>query len=185
MTHAHPPAAGMPDGGAHHTSRLTIAPLGVSAPAEVLDAVVSLWERCGLTRPWNPPRPDLDRALADPAAVVLVAWEDAEEGDEDRAGGAGGASSVAPVAPVGSVGSVMAGFDGHRGWLYYLAVDPERRGSGVARALVERAESWLADRGARKVQLMVRAGNPAASLYPHLGYEAQDVEVYGRWLAGG
>ena len=136
------------------------------AAPEDIAAVVALWEACGLTRPWNPPERDLADALASPASTVLVA-----RATRDDASVAGGL-----------VGTVLAGYDGHRGWLYYLAVAPGLRGAGIARALIAAAEAWLAERGARKVQLMVRRGNPAASLYPHLGYEPQDTEVYGRWL---
>jgi ribosomal protein S18 acetylase RimI-like enzyme len=138
-----------------------VVELRSDATAEVRSAVVALWEACGLTRPWNPPDRDLGDALAGTTSTVLVALS--EEG-------------------AGIVGSVLAGFDGHRGWLYYLAVAPQARGTGLARTLVTTAEAWLAGRGARKVQLMVREGNPAESLYPHLGYERQDTVVYGRWL---
>ena len=124
-------------------------------------AVIDLWHLCGLTRPWNPPEVDLAQALSNTTSTVLVA----------RTHEAG------PV-----VGTIMAGFDGHRGWLYYLAVNPSTQGTVVARALIGAAETWLAERGARKVQLMVRSGNPAAGLYDHLGYEPQDTAVYGRWL---
>lgn len=124
-------------------------------------AVCALWDVCGLTRPWNPPDLDLAQALANPTSTVLIARAD-------------------PDQPI--LGTVMAGFDGHRGWLYYLAVDPAAQGGGVARALIAAAEGWLAENGARKVQLMVRSGNPAAGLYDHLGYERQDTAVYGRWL---
>ena len=138
-----------------------VVELRSDATAEVRSAVVALWEACGLTRPWNPPERDLADALVGPTSTVLVALP--EEGD-------------------GVVGSVLAGFDGHRGWLYYLAVAPQVCGTGLARTLVTTAETWLAQRGARKAQLMVREGNPAESLYPHLGYERQDTAVYGRWL---
>ncbi|PWD52424.1 GNAT family acetyltransferase [Serinibacter arcticus] len=131
------------------------------ATPDLRAAVVSLWEACGLTRPWNPPHRDLDDALAGPTSTVLVAVEDGLV-----------------------LGSVLAGYDGHRGWLYYLAVAPDRRGAGLARTLITTAEGWLARQGARKVQLMVRRGNPAEAVYPALGYEAQDVAVYGRRLDG-
>ena len=129
------------------------------ASPQVRSAVVALWEACGLTREWNPPERDLSDALAGATSTVLVA-----------------------VADGAVVGTVLAGFDGHRAWLYYLAVAPEHRGTGLARELVTTAEGWLRRQGARKVQLMVRAGSEAQGLYPHLGYERQDVAVYGRWL---
>ncbi|ACQ81296.1 GCN5-related protein N-acetyltransferase [Beutenbergia cavernae DSM 12333] len=132
------------------------------AAAAEADAVVALWRSAGLTRPWNDPRTDFTGALGSPTSTVLVADDGA-----------------------GLVGSVMAGFDGHRGWIYYLATSPAARGRGIARALVAAAEQWLAELGARKVQIMVRTGNPAESLYPHLGYERQETTVWGRWLEEG
>ena len=124
------------------------------------DAVVALWRACGLTRPWNDPEADFDLALASAGSVVLVSGD--------------------PI-----VGSVMVGFDGHRGWVYYLAVDPEQRRSGLGRALMQAAEAWLAACGAPKIQLMVRADNAEAmGFYAALGLETQSVEVLGRRLDG-
>ncbi|WOF44698.1 GNAT family acetyltransferase [Sphingopyxis indica] len=131
-------------------------------PARASDgaAVVALWRACDLTRPWNDPQADFDRALGHAAATVLVA----EQG-----------SAIA--------GTVMAGFDGHRGWIYYLGVAPARRGEGLARRLLDAACDWLRGQGCPKVELMVRDGNDAATLYRHLGWEPQGVQVFGRWLA--
>lgn len=124
------------------------------------DAVVALWRACGLTRPWNDPDADFDLALASAGSVVLVSGE--------------------PVK-----GCVMVGFDGHRGWVYYLAVDPAQRRSGLGRALMQAAETWLAARGAPKIQLMVRSDNAEAmKFYAALGLEAQSVAVLGRRLDG-
>jgi ribosomal protein S18 acetylase RimI-like enzyme len=82
-----------------------------------------------------------------------------------------------------AVGTVMTGYDGHRGWMYYLATDPAQRRRGIARRLVAEAESWLAARGCPKAQLMVRHGNESAlRFYESLGYEEQAVRVLGRWL---
>lgn len=133
-------------------------------PATETDAaaIAVLWQACDLTRPWNDPLADLERALRWPGSTVLVA----EQG-----------SAI--------IGSVMAGYDGHRGWLYYLAVDPARRGEGHARRLVGAACAFLEGLGCPKAELMVRGGNPAARLYPHLGWERQDVEVWARWLGNG
>jgi ribosomal protein S18 acetylase RimI-like enzyme len=123
-------------------------------------AVVALWRACGLTRPWNDPDADFARAAGGDASTVLVAR------------GAAGLD-----------GSVMAGFDGHRGWVYYLAVAPERRGGGLGRALMAAAEDWLRARGAPKVQLMVRDDNAAAlGFYQALGFEPQKVVTLGRFL---
>ena len=123
-------------------------------------AVVALWRDCGLTRPWNDPEADFKLAMATEASIVLVA-RDAD----------------------GIAGSVMTGFDGHRGWVYYLAVAPAARGAGLGRALMRAAEDWLRARGAPKIQLMVRGGNAdALAFYAALGLEQQDVVTLGRFL---
>ncbi len=122
-------------------------------------AVVALWHACGLTRPWNDPGADLAQARAGASSTVLVARR------ADRV-----------------VGTVMVGVDGHRGWVYYLGVDPAEQGQGLGSALLRAAEDWLGGAGARKVQLMVRTGNPAARFYAGRGYLEQDCVVLGRWL---
>jgi ribosomal protein S18 acetylase RimI-like enzyme len=126
------------------------------------EAVIALWTACGLTRPWNDPVADLNLAKDGATSTVLVAADDA-----------------------GISGTIMVGFDGHRGWVYYLAVDPERRGSGLGRSLMGAAQDWLTNKGAPKLQLMVRADNEAAlGFYQRLGLERQDVVVLGRRLDG-
>ena len=81
------------------------------------------------------------------------------------------------------VGSVMTGFDGHRGWVYYLAVQPDQQGLGLGRKLMGAAENWLRQRGAPKIQLMVRADNDAAlDFYDRLGFERQNVVTLGRFI---
>ena len=129
------------------------------AKAEDAAAVVALWQMCELTRAWNDPHADFAQAFATPSAVVLVS----------RADGA-------------IVASVMTGFDGHRGWVYYLAVAPEHRRVGCGRAMLHAAEAWLRDRGCRKLQLMVRDDNPASGFYEALGYARQPVVTLGRFL---
>ena len=123
-------------------------------------AVIALWSACDLTRPWNDPAQDL--LLSSSVATILVAT------DDDRI-----------------IGTVMTGFEGHRGWVYYLAVDPAHRGAGLGRLLMTAAEAWLKAQGAPKLQLMVRADNAAAlGFYDRLGLERQDVVVLGRRLDG-
>jgi ribosomal protein S18 acetylase RimI-like enzyme len=81
------------------------------------------------------------------------------------------------------VGAVMVGHDGHRGWLYYLAAAPDRRQQGIGRSLVHAAEHWLATRGVRKVQLMIRPTNTVvARFYDRLGYAEEPRTVMARWL---
>ncbi|WP_026059693.1 GNAT family acetyltransferase [Microbacterium yannicii] len=122
--------------------------------------VISLWQATGLTRPWNNPHQDINRKLSVQPELFLVA-----------------------VADGAIVGSVMAGYDGHRGWLYYLASDPARRGEGIGRRLVEAAEERLLDMGCPKVQLMVRPdNNTARGFYGSLGYEAFETWTTGKRL---
>jgi len=133
-----------------------------AATAADAAAVVALWRVCGLTRPWNDPHADFALALGTATSTVLVARDGAE-----------------------IIGSAMVGFDGHRGWIYYLAVAPGRQRGGLGRALMTAAEAWLRARGVPKVQLMVREGNEAAlGFYEALGLERQPVVVFGRFLDG-
>lgn len=119
------------------------------------EAVVELWTRAGLTRPWNDPHRDIERKLTVQPELFLVA--------ELPTGHAPGGEVV---------GTVMAGYDGHRGWLYYLATDAAHRRRGVARALVAEAERLLLEMGCPKVQLMVREGNEEViAFYDRIGYE--------------
>lgn len=135
---------------------MQITDLPDSLHAEAID----LWRECGLTRPWNDPAADLDRALAAPNATVLAAIE---------------AGAL--------IGTAMVGHDGHRGWVYYLATRPDRQGEGVGRALMLACERWLTERGAPKIQFMVRSDNSEVlAFYEHLGYQRQDVAVLGRRL---
>jgi ribosomal protein S18 acetylase RimI-like enzyme len=128
-------------------------------PAEV-GATVALWERAGLTRPWNDAAADFARAVSGPSSAVL---------------GLRVASEL--------VGTAMVGHDGHRGWVYYLAVSPAAQGTGLGRRLMEACEHWLVARGVPKIQFMVRTDNTdVLAFYDHLGYAHQDVVVLGRRL---
>jgi len=122
-------------------------------------AVTTIWQACDLTRPWNDPLADFQRALDHDASTIIVAERDRQ-----------------------IVGTVMTGFDGHRGWIYYLGVAPDQRRHGVARQLLGEACHWLRLRGCPKVELMLREGNSAEGFYEHLGWERQDVRVFARWL---
>lgn len=126
------------------------------------EAAVALWQSAGLTRPWNDPRADFDLARGGPASDILLAHDDGA-----------------------LCGAVMVGFDGHRGWVYYLGVDPARRGTGIGRLLMKACEQWLTERGCPKIQLMLRGDNAQArGFYDSLGYEVQDVVTIGRRLDG-
>jgi ribosomal protein S18 acetylase RimI-like enzyme len=125
------------------------------------EAVVALWRAAGLTRPWNDPWADVRRKQTVQPELFLVA-----EDDEGAV-----------------VGVVMAGYDGHRGWINYLAVSDDARGTGLGRSLVERAEAALLALGCPKVQLQVRPDNTAVvDFYEHLGYATYEVVDMGKRL---
>ncbi len=139
-------------------STLAVAPI---ADADVAD-VVALWQACGLTRPWNDPAADIAMARKGANATVLV-------GRNDGA----------------IVATVLVGHDGHRGWVYYLAVDPARRGKGYGRIMMDVAEDWLRGHGIQKLQLMVRPDNTGVKdFYQSLGYSEQERVIYAKWLDG-
>jgi len=122
--------------------------------------LVELWRRCDLVRPWNDPDRDIDRKVALADGLLLV-----------------GLRSRVLVA------SVMAGYDGHRGWLNYLAVDPGERGGGVGRLLVGEAERRLSALGCPKLNLQIRRSNlDAVGFYTSLGYVEDDVISMGKRL---
>ncbi len=124
------------------------------------DAVIALWEACELTRPWNDPRKDIARKVAVDDGLFLV-------GEVDGA----------------VVGSVMGGYDGHRGWVNYLAVAPDRRGHGYGRALMHDVEARLAVRGCPKVNLQVRDTNPGVlAFYERIGYVVDAAVSMGKRL---
>nr|WP_186381257.1 GNAT family N-acetyltransferase [Cellulosimicrobium sp. TH-20] len=144
-----------------------------------VEAVVALWRECGLTRPWNDPYRDLADARLGETSTVLVgrAARDLPTVAPD------GAPETPGVAAGELVATAMVGVDGHRGWLYYVAVDPRVQGRGTGRATVVAAEAWLAAQGARAVRLMVRATNDAVrGFYERLGYADQECVVLGRPL---
>jgi ribosomal protein S18 acetylase RimI-like enzyme len=125
-----------------------------------MEEAVALWTACGLTRPWNDARRDFRTAMDTIGSTVLCA----ARGDIMLA-------------------TAMVGFDGHRGWIYYLAVAPTERQKGLGRAMMEAAENWLIARKAPKLQLMVRNDNPAAvAFYESLGLERQAVVTLGKRL---
>lgn len=124
------------------------------------ERATSLWTDTGLVRPWNDPEADFDRALAGATSAVI---------------GAVDGHALA--------GTVMVGHDGHRGWVYYLAVSPGRRHAGLGRRLMDEAEQWLRRRGVVKLNLMVRHSNRAVvGFYEQLGYNDAEVTVLSRWL---
>jgi ribosomal protein S18 acetylase RimI-like enzyme len=130
-------------------------------PASLTADAIALWHDTGLTRPWNDPAADLHRAVDGPASTVLAALDD------------GGRL----------LGTAMVGHDGHRGWVYYVAVRPDAQRQGIGRALMQASEQWARSHGVPKIQLMVRSANATViAFYEQLGYESSDVVVLGKVL---
>ena len=124
--------------------------------------VIALWRRCGLTRDWNDPAADIALARNETNATVLVGRNDGT-----------------------LVASVLVGHDGHRGWVYYVTVDPNHRFKGYGRAIMNAAENWLRARGIEKLQLMIRGDNvKVKAFYESLGYYDQPRVVFAKWLDG-
>ena len=100
------------------------------------EAVVALWQACDLTRPWNNPYKDIQRKLSVSDNLFLVACIDKQV-----------------------VGTVMGGYEGHRGWINYLAVDPHCRQQGLGRQLMQEVEKRLLALGCPKINLQIRETN--------------------------
>lgn len=127
-----------------------------------VEAVVALWNACGLTRPWNDPYKDIAFARAGPNSTVLISEHDGH-----------------------IAATVMAGHDGHRGMFYYVAVAPSLRRRGLGRSAIRTAEAWLAAQGVWKINLLVRSENQAvADFYAALGYEVNPVMCMARRITG-
>lgn len=123
-------------------------------------AVIALWQRAGIVRPWNDPSKDIRRKLEVRPDLFLVGEE-------------GGAI----------VATAMAGYDGHRGWVNYLAVDPGLQGRGRGRAMMQEAERLLRAEGCPKINVQVRTGNAAAlAFYEKLGFAADASVALGKRL---
>lgn len=129
------------------------------------EGLVGLWQQCGLTRPWNNPYRDIERKRAQRPEWLRIAevqrsaqrWE--------------------------LIGSVMIGYEGHRGWVNYLAVHPRWQGRGLGRALMEQAQSLLLDEGCPKLSVLVRAENPAVrAFYDRLGFGLDQASAMGKRL---
>ena len=125
--------------------------------------VIRLWKRAGLVREWNDPAGDIALARTESNSTVLLG----------RDGGGG------------LVASVLVGHDGHRGWVYYVSVDPDHRLRDYGREIMTAAEDWLRARGIAKLQLMVRGDNAKVhAFYEALGYYDQKRTTFAKWLDG-
>ncbi|MBT4890757.1 MAG: GNAT family acetyltransferase [Rhodospirillales bacterium] len=138
-------------------TEITIRPYGSNDEA----AVIQLWHDCGLTVTWNDPAKDIERKLTEQPELFLVAQNN----------------------DASIIGSIMAGFDGHRGAVNYLAVHPDHRKQGIAEKLMNKVEALLIEAGCPKINVMVRGSNLEANgFYEAIGYEPQDVVVLGKRL---
>jgi len=123
-------------------------------------SVIALWVECGLTRSWNDPHKDIRRKLKMQREMFLVLEV------EGRV-----------------VASIMAGYEGHRGWVNYLAVSPSQRRKGYGTTLMRHVEEMLVQAGCPKINLQIRADNTAVlEFYRRLGYARDDVVSLGRRL---
>lgn len=128
--------------------------------ADDTEAVVKLWQECGLVVPWNDPYKDIRRKLEVGPELFLV-------GEVE--------GTVAAT--------VMGGYEGHRGWINYLAVTPRLQGRGLGRRLAERIEALLAARGCPKINLMIRETNvDVIAFYEALGYVRDQSIALGKRL---
>lgn len=143
------------------------APAGVrirSFAVADTEAVVALWRAAGLVVPWNDPYRDIERKLTVQPDLFLVA--ESVDGDDGVV-----------------VGTAMVGYDGHRGWVNYLAVDAAHRGGGLGARLMAEAERLLAERGCPKLNLQVRSTNTGViEWYRSLGYDLDGAVSLGKRL---
>lgn len=124
------------------------------------DAVIALWTACGLVVPWNDPRRDIRRKLSIQPELFLV--------------GLVGSNVVA---------TVMAGYEGHRGWINYLAVHPDQRWRGIGRRMMAEAEAALQEAGCPKINLQVRESNAGVlEFYRRIGFTRDPVVSLGKRL---
>ena len=124
------------------------------------DAVVALWRECGLVRPWNDPVKDIQRKLRVQRDLFLVGTLDGR-----------------------LVATVMAGYEGHRGWINYLAVAKECRKQGFGRRLMDQAEARLRAVGCPKINLQIRSSNAEViAFYRSLGFSVDDSLSMGKRL---
>ena len=122
--------------------------------------VIRLWFECDLVVPWNNPKRDIERKLGVDPEWFLV--------------GESGGMIIA---------TCMAGYEGHRGWINYLAVSPRHRRRGIATSLMKEAERLLEEAGCPKINLQVREGNEEAiRFYESIGFTMDPILSMGRKL---
>jgi ribosomal protein S18 acetylase RimI-like enzyme len=128
--------------------------------SEYGNAVISLWVKCGLLRPWNDPRKDIDRKQKINPELFLLGFVDGKV-----------------------VASVMAGYEGHRGWMNYLAVDPDHQGNKLGTQIIAEAQKKLETMGCPKINVLIREDNMGAvKFYESAGYKIDNVTSMGKRL---
>lgn len=124
-------------------------------------AVIELWRACGLIRPWNDPNSDISRKLTVQPELFFIGVVDQKV-----------------------IASAMAGYDGHRGSIFYLAVSPEHQNRGLGKQLMQKVEDTLSGMGCPKLNIVVRSSNEAVlTFYNRLGYATDDVVSIGKRLS--
>jgi ribosomal protein S18 acetylase RimI-like enzyme len=122
--------------------------------------VIELWQACGLVVPWNNPQRDIERKLRVQSELFLIGFSDGK-----------------------IIATAMAGYEGHRGWVNYLAVKPDYQMQGVGKLMMEAAERRLLKMGCPKLQVQVRTNNSGViEFYQKLGYQIDDVVNIGKRL---
>lgn len=125
------------------------------------EEVINLWNKCGLIVPQNDPKEDIDTKMAFQPDLLFVGLLKGKV-----------------------IASVMAGYEGHRGWINYLAVLPEFQRQGYARLMMEKAEEVLNEMGCLKINLQIREGNKAViAFYESIGYSNDHVISLGKRIA--
>jgi ribosomal protein S18 acetylase RimI-like enzyme len=124
------------------------------------DAVITLWQKCGLTRPQNNPDLDIKRKLKVNPELFLVGLLDGA-----------------------IISTVMGGYEGHRGWINYLGVDPEYRHQDFGRQIMDAVQTKLKTMGCPKINLQIRNDNLGAmKFYQKIGYKIDEVQSMGKRL---
>jgi len=123
-------------------------------------AVIKIWEECNLISPQNDPNKDIDRNLEEDTDLFLIGCQGTE-----------------------IIASAMGGYDGHRGWVYYLAVKKTYQKNGLGKQLMQALEKKLLEKGCPKINLMVRESNTKVKeFYRSLGFQLDSVVCLGKRL---
>ena len=122
--------------------------------------LISLWRKCGLVKSWNDPSKDIERKLMVNPELFLIGAIDNK-----------------------IVATAMGGYEGHRGWVNYLAVDPAFQRRGLGAEIMRVIEEMLLERGCPKINLQIRTSNlQAIRFYQSIGYQPDEVVSLGKRL---